>query len=66
MRSFIELWAGLPPLLRGGVAVGVLLIATVLWFVGYWRLAIVGWCLGGVLLALSFPSGPEQRGYHDF
>ncbi len=63
MRIF-EWWAGLSPWLRGGVAVGFLLLSTILWMTGrFWPW---GWVAGGVLLLFSFPTAGEKKGYHDF
>lgn len=55
-------WAGLPPLLRYGVAVFFLLVSTVLWFCGrFWPW---GWAVGVVLLLFAGPSDSEKKGYH--
>jgi hypothetical protein len=57
-------WTGLPWWLRAGVALLFLLASTVLLLLGrFWPW---GWAVGAVLLLLSFPSGPERKGYHDF
>jgi hypothetical protein len=57
-------WAGLPALLRYGVAIGFLLVSTVLWFAGtFWPW---GWVVGFVLLVFAGPSDSEKKGYHDF
>jgi hypothetical protein len=66
VRDFIDLWAGLPPLLRFGTAGLILIGATGLWFVAFVKMAMFGWCLGGILLVFSFPNDAEKRGYHDF
>jgi hypothetical protein len=69
-RSFFEWWAGLSPWLRGGVAVAVLFLSTLYWFLSTSlaapRWAVVGWVVGGVLLLASFPNDAEKKGYHDF
>ena len=54
-------WAGLPPILRYGVAVLFLLISTVLLLFG--RIWPWGWAVGVVLLLLSGPSDSEKKGY---
>jgi hypothetical protein len=60
----LDWWTGLPWKLRLAVAVILLLISTVLFFIGYfWPW---GWALGGILLIFSFPNDAEKRGYHDF
>ena len=57
-------WGGLRPWVRLGVSCLFLLISTALWLVGvFWPW---GWGIGAVLLAFSFPSQAERRGYHDF
>jgi hypothetical protein len=57
-------WTGLSWWLRAGVALLFLLASTILWILGwFWPW---GWAIGGVLLLLSFPSKPENKGYHDF
>jgi hypothetical protein len=61
---FFEWWGGLSPWLRLGVALRYLLVSTLFWLGG--RIWPYGWIVGVVLLLFSFPSGPEQRGYHDF
>jgi hypothetical protein len=59
-----EWWAGLPWLLRAGVAMVFLLASTILWFTGtFWPW---GWGIGVVLLLFSIPTRSEQKGYHDF
>jgi hypothetical protein len=64
MRILYEWWAGLPWWLRLGVAVGCLLVSTVLLLFGrFWPW---GWAVGLVLLLLGFPNKSERRGYHDF
>jgi hypothetical protein len=64
MRGIIELWAGLSPWLRFGIAGAFLLLSTVLWFAGrFWPW---GWAVGIVLLLFSFPNEAQKRGYHDF
>jgi hypothetical protein len=63
--AFFECWAGLSPWIRFGVAGLLILLSTVLWFAADWFWPW-GWVVGGVLLLLSFPSGPEKKGYHDF
>jgi hypothetical protein len=64
MRGIIEFWGGLSPWFRFGVAIFFLLVSTGLWFAQiFWPW---GWVVGIVLLLLSFPSGPEKKGYHDF
>ncbi|MEX2215070.1 MAG: hypothetical protein WD768_13125 [Phycisphaeraceae bacterium] len=55
-------WLDLPWWLRYGVALGLLLISTLLFFfantVWPW-----GWVAGGVLLVFSSPSDSEKNGY---
>ena len=57
-------WTGLPWKLRLAVALGFLLLSTILYFCGYfWPW---GWAAGVILLIFSFPNDAEKRGYHDF
>lgn len=57
-------YSGLPWILRLAVALGFLLVSTVLWFMGiFWAW---GWGIGAVLLCFSFPNDAESKGYHDF
>lgn len=61
---FFEWWAGLPPIIRFGVAVLFLGISTAFWIGGrFWPW---GWVVGAVLLAMAIPSRAERKGYHDF
>ncbi len=55
-------WTELPPLLRVGVALLLILLGVVFLFAGTrgWTLAIVG----VVLLFFSGPSDSEKKGYH--
>jgi hypothetical protein len=60
---FFEWWAGLNTGVKVGVALLLLLVSTALWFGGrFWPW---GWAAGTVLLAFSFPSVRERKGYHD-
>lgn len=63
MFSWFRDWfSDLPPLLRYGVSVTLLLISTGLWFAGYiWPW---GWGAGVILLFFSGPSDSEKKGYH--
>jgi hypothetical protein len=57
-----EWWADLPPLVRYGVSLGLILVSTVLWFCGwFWPW---GWGVGAILLLFSGPSDSEKKGYH--
>jgi len=61
---FVEMWAGLSPWLRFGVALAFLLVSTGLWLADrFWPW---GWAIGIVLLLFSFPSDAQKKGYHDF
>jgi hypothetical protein len=62
--GIFEWWGGLSPWIRFGVAIGFLLLSTVILL--FDRIWIWGWVVGTVLLIFSFPSGPEKKGYHDF
>jgi hypothetical protein len=64
MRWFFEWYGGLSPWLRFGAALAFLLISTI--FLLNDRVWILGWAIGIVLLLFAFPSGPQQKGYHDF
>lgn len=59
-------WVEQPPWLRTTVALLPLLCGVVLLFVGYWRSGIGGVAVGLALLAFSFPSRAERKGFHDF
>jgi hypothetical protein len=60
----VDWWTGLAWKLRAGVALGFLLLSTVIFFCGsFW---VWGWAIGVALLLFSFPSEAEKRGYHDF
>ena len=61
----LEWWLDLPPLLRAGIAVLILGIAALVFFVGdrFWPFA---WGLGAVLLLFSFPSGSNKGGYRNY
>lgn len=63
-RVLFEWWAGLRPWVRFSVAGVLLLLSTA--FLLFGRVWIWGWVVGTVLLAFSFPSQAEKRGYHDF
>lgn len=64
MMALIEWWAGLPWLVRYGVAALVLAASTLLLFVGgSARLPVMGWALGGAMVVLSGRSDSEKRGY---
>jgi hypothetical protein len=57
-------WFGLAWWWRMAVALGFLLLSTILFFAGYfWPW---GWAVGAALLLFSFPNDSEKRGYHDF
>jgi hypothetical protein len=54
-------WGTLSPLWRYGIAIILLAISTVLFFLG--RLWIWGWVIGAVLLMFAGPSESERKGY---
>jgi len=57
----LEWWSDLPAWLRYSVAVGFLLLSTILWFAGtFWPW---GWAVGVALLMFAGPSDPEKKGY---
>jgi hypothetical protein len=59
-------WTEQPPYLRTTIALIPCALAAGCWFIGAWRAGIVVGSFGVVLLALSFPSRAEQKGFHDF
>jgi hypothetical protein len=58
----IDWWAGLSPWWRYGVSIALILLSTVMWFLG--KLWIWGWLVGVILLLFSGSSDSEKRGYH--
>ena len=62
--AFFQWWATLSPRVRFAVALVPLALSTLLWLTGrFWPW---GWVAGAVMLAFSFPSQAQKRGYHDF
>ena len=59
-------WVEQPPFLRTTVALVPLVCGVGLMFTHYWRFGIGGIAIGMALLAYSFPSRAEKKGYHDF
>lgn len=62
LQWFLGWWSDLPWWVRMLVALVPIAISTIAYFAAD-RLWIWGWIVGGVLLAFSFPSGPESKGY---
>lgn len=64
LRDPVDMYAGLSPWLRFGIA-GLFLLAalTALLLGRFWPLL---WGLGIVFLLFAFPSSAERKGYHDF
>jgi hypothetical protein len=62
--KFFEWWGGLPWQLRIGVALLILVLSAIHWWIfqTFWPW---GWAAGIVMLLFSFPSSSEWKGYHD-
>jgi hypothetical protein len=62
MMRFFEWWYELSPWIRAGVAIMLILISTLLWFLAdrFWPW---GWAAGVILLLFSGPSSTEKKGY---
>lgn len=58
-------WVEQPPYLRTTLALVPCAVAVGFFVLGAWRAGLVVGSLGAVLLALSFPSRSEMKGYHD-
>lgn len=59
-------WTEQPPYLRTTIALIPVGLGVLAFFVGMWRAGITLTAVGLVLVAVSFPSRAEQKGFHDF
>ena len=62
LKNSIEWWGGLDPKIRITIPVVLLLISTILFFIGI--LWIWGWVVGVILLLFSGKSKSEKNGYN--
>jgi hypothetical protein len=58
-------WVEQPPYLRTTLALVPLAVGVGCFLLGAWRAGICLTAVGAVLLAISFPSRSEMKGYHD-
>jgi uncharacterized membrane protein YiaA len=59
-------WVEQPPFLRTTVALIPVGLGVLAFVVGMWRAGVALTAVGLVLLAFSFPSRSERKGFHDF